>query len=81
MLKHMGAIVEEFGEESLTVTYRATCCDITSVCVCVCVCACACANLEVIVGVQSLDKTGETVNETICCSSLEGRRGREREKG
>lgn len=68
-LKCNNAIVEKTGEESLTVTYRATCCGITS--------ACVCANLDVILGVQSLDKTGETVKETIRCSSLEGARGRE----
>lgn len=63
---HKGCIVEEFGEESLTVTCRATCCSITSVCMCVG------ANLDIILGVQPLDKTGETVKETIRCSSLEG---------
>lgn len=43
-----------------------------AVCVCMCVRASVCANLDVILGVQSSDKTGETVKETICCSSLEG---------
>lgn len=38
-----------------------------------------CANLDVILGVQSLNKTGETVEETICCCSLEASsRARER---
>lgn len=41
---------------------------------------CVCANLDVFIRVQSLDKIGETVKETICCSSLKGGRGREREK-
>lgn len=59
-------IVEGIDEESLTVTCRIMCCE------------CVSANLDVILGVQSLDETGETVKETIRCSSLEGGWGRGR---
>lgn len=41
-------------------------------------CVYARAHLDVILSVQSLDKTGEAMKEPICCSSLEGGRGRER---
>lgn len=37
-----------------------------------CVCVCVCANLDVILGVQSLDKAGQTAEETICCRPLVG---------
>lgn len=41
---------------------------------------CVSANLDVILSVQSLDETGETAKEAICCSSLEGGWGRERRR-